>query len=167
VNATGEQQKGPTGESSADPRGAYTQINVLFPSPTVELPSAEKFNAFSEEAQKTILAAFRVEQQHRHNWMTTQQKQNHELNLLRQRHAFITRIVGMIIMLALTITIMGFGVWLVSAGATGWGASLIIASAAGLIGTAIYGHKARSSQAPPSEPFSSVTADRQLKPIDR
>jgi hypothetical protein len=32
-------------------QGAYTQINVLFPSPTVELPPAEKFNSFSEEAQ--------------------------------------------------------------------------------------------------------------------
>jgi len=32
-------------------QGAYTQINVLFPSPTVELPPAEKFNSFNEEGQ--------------------------------------------------------------------------------------------------------------------
>lgn len=53
--------------------GGYTQINVLFPSTSVELPSAEKFKEFPEEAQKTIIAAFRIEQQHRHQWLSAQQ----------------------------------------------------------------------------------------------
>ena len=60
--------------------GNYTQVNIMFPSNEVELPSADKFNAFPPDAQKAILVAFRGEQQERHAWLRQQQANDHEMN---------------------------------------------------------------------------------------
>jgi hypothetical protein len=73
----------------------YTQINFLFKSSAIELPSGDKLKEFPEPAQKAILGAFQAEQDHRREWIKTQQGNDHELNLLRQRHAFILRGAGM------------------------------------------------------------------------
>lgn len=75
------------------PPGPYTQINVLFPASSIELPSAEKFKEFPPEAQQAILAAFRIEQSYRHQWMSNQQANDHALNVLRQRHVFLVPII--------------------------------------------------------------------------
>lgn len=130
--------------------GGYTQINVLFPSTSVELPSAEKFKEFPEEAQKAILAAFRIEQQHRNQWLSTQQRNDHELNMLRQMHAFWIRLFGLVAIIVLVVASLGFGAWLIQMKETAWGVALILGSVATLIGTAIYGQRARSmpGQAP-------------------
>jgi uncharacterized membrane protein len=135
-------------------RDAYTQINVLFGSPSVELPSAEKFKEFPEEAQKSILAAFRIEQQHRHQWLSAQQTNDHALNMLRQRHAFWSRVLGLIAGVVLVLASFACGVWLIQMGQPLWGVACFIGSVAGLIGTAVYGHIARGS--PSHEPRTSM-----------
>jgi uncharacterized membrane protein len=141
------------------PQGPYTQINILFPASSIELPSADKFKEFPPEAQQAILAAFRIEQTHRHQWLGQQQANDHALNILRQKHAFWTRMVGIIAGVFLVATALGFSVWLIQMGQAIWGVAILIASVAGLIGTAIYGHKARfvptqepGSDQPPTAP---------------
>jgi TRAP-type C4-dicarboxylate transport system substrate-binding protein len=62
-------------------RPHYTQVNILFPSEQVELPSADKFKAFPAEAQKAILTAFEREQIERHLWLKNQQANEHTLNM--------------------------------------------------------------------------------------
>jgi uncharacterized membrane protein len=138
---TAEGSERPKGEARS---GAYTQINFLFPPSAVDLPSADKFKDFPPEAQQAILAAFRIEQTHRHQWVTNQQAHDHELNMLRQKHAFIIRVLGLIAALAIVLVSLGFGAWLIQMGQTIWGVAILLASIAGLIGTAIYGHKARN-----------------------
>ncbi len=59
----------------------YTQVNILFRATEVELPNADKFNAFPPDAQKALLMAFRTEQLQRHNWLQTQQNNDHALNM--------------------------------------------------------------------------------------
>lgn len=140
------------------PPAAYTQINVLFPQSSVELPSAEKFKAFPPEAQQTILATFRIEQQHRHQWMTNQQANNHALNMLRQKHAFLFRALGLIAGVVLVLSAFACGLWLVQLGQAILGVACFIVSVATLIGTAIYGHRARSM--PSQEPQEDTQATK-------
>jgi hypothetical protein len=57
----------------------------------------------------------------------------------------------------LVVAALAFSAWLIHMGQTIWGVAFLIASIGGLIGTAIYGHKARSGQqqgAPDAEPSS-------------
>ena len=130
--------------------GHYTQVNIMFPSTEVELPSADKFNAFPPDAQKAILIAFRSEQQERHAWLKRQQANDHELNTRSQIFSFSTKLAGTIGAAVIVSIMIAGGIWLVKAGASAWGVSLIIAAISGLVGTAIYGH--RNSQAQKQEP---------------
>jgi hypothetical protein len=130
--------------------GNYTQINVLFPSSQVELPSAEKFKAFPQEAQKAILEAFKIEQSERHPWLRNQQGNEHALNMQSGRHYFRWRIVGTISGSIILVAALGFGSWLVKNGASGAGVFLMLAAIGTMIGSAIYGHK--SSNVPPVKP---------------
>ena len=120
----------------------YTQVNILFPSSQVELPAADKFKAFPEEAQKAILAAFALEQKDRHEWLKEQQKIDFELNSKAQSFNFYWRLAGMITGTIIVIATLYFGVSLIKAGASSTGVAMIIATIATLIGTAIYGHRA-------------------------
>lgn len=143
-------------ESEDSPTGNpphYTQINFLFKSNAIELPSGAQFKEFPEPAQKAILDAFQSEQEHRREWIKTQQRNDHELNLLRQRHVFALRGAGMLAGFVLVLASLGSGVWLIHTGATPEGVGVILAGVATLIGTAIYGHKARNSRSHhPKEP---------------
>ena len=53
--------------------------HIMFPASEVELPSADKYNAFPPEAQKAILAGFQLEQTERHAWLKNQQRNDHAL----------------------------------------------------------------------------------------
>ena len=128
--------------------GHYTQVNILFPASEVELPPAERFTAFPPEAQKAILDAFQREQMERHAWLKNQQANEHALNLLDQKHYFIWRLSGTLIGGFLTLGTIALGAWLVAHGAGATGVSMMIVAAAGLVGTAIYGHKALSGKEP-------------------
>ena len=143
------------GSKREAPSGAYTQINFLFPPSAVDLPSADKFKEFPPEAQQAILAAFRIEQTHRHQWVTNQQGNDHALNMLRQKHAFLIRVFGLGAALAIVVASLGFAAWLIQMGQTIFGVAVLLASVGALIGTAIYGHKARSvpqPEAPTAQP---------------
>jgi uncharacterized membrane protein len=107
------------------PQGRYTQINFLFQGSSIELPSAEKFKEFPTEAQQAILAAFRIEQTHRHQWLTNQQGNDHELNILRQKHAFWFRVIGIIAGVVLVVAALGFSAWLIHLGQTAWGVAFL------------------------------------------
>jgi hypothetical protein len=133
----------------ADPR--YTQINILFPSNHVELPEADKFNAFPPDAQKAILTAFEREQTERHAWFKNQQRNDHQLNVYEQRYQFVWRQTGTICGALLTLSTIGLGAWLVRNGAGATGVAMMIGAAAVLIGTAVYGHRAHRDHASPSE----------------
>jgi len=121
--------------------GHYTQVNILFPSSQVELPSADKFNAFPPEAQAAILAAFEREQTERHAWLKQQQHNDHDLNKQSSRNYFYWRITGTISGTLIVLTALGGGIWLVKNGASAIGVFLLIAAIGGIIGTAIYGHR--------------------------
>ncbi len=136
-------ERSPRGPQSVPRPGNYTQVNILFPSGQVELPSAEKFKAFPPEAQKAILTAFEREQIERHAWLKNQQANEHQLNLQSGRHFFIWRLTGTIAGAVLAISALVAGAWLVKNGASAVGAMFIILAVAGLVGTAIYGHRAQ------------------------
>jgi hypothetical protein len=126
-------------------RPHYTQVNILFPSEQVELPSADKFKAFPPEAQKAILVAFEREQIERHRWLANQQTNEHALNMQSERHFFVWKMAGLIGGVVLALGVLGSGAWLVAHGASTIGTATIIAAVAGLVGTAIYGHKANTA----------------------
>jgi uncharacterized membrane protein len=134
------------------PATAYTQINFLFPQSSVELPSADKFKEFPPEAQKVILETFKLEQHHRHQWITTQQTNNHAINMLRQKHAFWNQISNRVAGVVLVLAAFVCGLLLIQMGQTIWGVGCFIVSVAILIGTAVYGHKARSAPIQESQP---------------
>ncbi len=125
--------------------GNYTQINVLFPSSQVELPTAEKFKAFPPEAQTAILEAFKIEQSERHVWLRNQQGNEHALNMQSGRHYYRWRISGTVCGTIVVIAALWFGSWLVKNGASGVGVFLMLAAIGGMIGSAIYGHNANST----------------------
>jgi hypothetical protein len=57
--------------------------------------------------------------------------------------------------LVIVLASLGFSAWLIQMGQTIWGVAVLIASVGGLIGTAIYGHKARNvplSESPSAKP---------------
>jgi uncharacterized membrane protein len=130
----------------------YTQVNILFPASQVELPAADKFAAFPPEAQKAILLAFNKEQNQRHEWLRTQQKIDHDLNTRSQLFNFFWKISGMVSGVIIILAMIGFGVYLIKIGASAFGVSMIISAIAGLVGTAVYGHRAISPQQQPSKP---------------
>ena len=130
------------------PTGNYTQVNILFPSEQVELPPAEKFNAFPAEAQRAILSAFDREGIARHEWLKTQQKNEHEFNMQGGRHFFIWRMSGAIMGGILAITFLIGSIILVKSGASVIGIAMMLTAMAGIVGTAIYGHKVAIQQAP-------------------
>lgn len=146
-------ERSPRGPRAVSRPGSYTQVNILFPSEQVELPSAEKFKAFPPEAQKAILAAFEREQMERHAWLKNQQANEHELNLQSGRQYFIWRLTGTIAGAVLAISSLVAGAWLVKNGASAIGAMFMILAVAGLVGTAIYGHRAQkiATQAEPAD----------------
>lgn len=141
---------------SAPPRSLpaqnYTQINVMFPASQVELPSADKFNAFPEPAQEAILAGFRAEQAERHAWLQRQQKNEHELNMGAQRWAGTVQVLGLLSGVAIVGTILWGGIILLKAGASSGGIALIVTALAGLVGTAVYGHRAKAQRNEPKAP---------------
>ena len=122
--------------------GNYTQVNIMFPSSEVELPPAEKFNAFQPEAQKAILIAFRNEQQSRHAWLKQQQSNDHELNTRSQAFRFISAVAGTVAAAAIVIILLVGGIWLLKVGISAYGVALILAAIGGVVGTAVYGHNA-------------------------
>ena len=126
--------------------GRYTQINVLFPSSQLELPSADKFKAFPPEAQSAILEAFRLEQAERHAWLKNQQANEHSLNMQSGRHNFRWRVVGTICGMIVLISALGFGSWLVKNGASGVGVFLLLTAIGAMIGSAIYGQKSTAQE---------------------
>lgn len=134
--------------------GNYTQINVLFPSSQVELPPADKFNAFPPEARTAILEAFKLEQSERHAWLKNQQANEHCLNMQSGRHNFRWRVVGTICGMVVLIAALAFGSWLIKNGASGAGVFLLIVAVGTMIGSAIYGQsqKAPDNPNPPEKP---------------
>ena len=124
----------------------YTQVNVQFPSEQVELPPAEKFNAFSPEAQKAILAAFEKEQTQRHAWLKNQQAIDHSLNTQKVRYVFWWRLNGTFCGTIIVLSTIGLGAWLVKGGASAVGVSMMIGATGGLIIAAIYGHTSNGHQ---------------------
>ena|SRR5437867_921802 len=125
-------------------RSPQTKARLALESPVSE---AEKFKAFPPEAQKAILIAFDREQTERHAWLKTQQKNDHEFNLQSEKHFSVWKMTGTIAGFTIIVLAMFFGVWLIKSGASAFGASLIITAIAGLIGTAVYGHYAKSIEA--------------------
>ena len=121
----------------------------MFPSSEVELPPAERLNAFGAEAQRAILAGFEREQKERHAWLKIQQANDHALNLQAQNFYFWWRLSGTIIAGILAVVTIGLGAWLVSKGASGTGIAMMLVAAATVIGTAVYGHKAAEKENPP------------------
>lgn len=138
------------GERGETPRqdAHYTQVNIMFPASEVELPAAEKFNAFPPEAQKAILVGFQREQMERHNWLKSQQKNDHQINVNAQKFAFITQNLGTAIGGAVIITMLIVGTILILNGAAAEGVALFIMNVGGLIGVAIWGHKERAKEGP-------------------
>ena len=118
----------------------------------MELPPADKYTAFPEEAQKAILVGFSLEQKNRHEWLKEQQRIDFKLNSRAQGFNFFWRLAGMIIGATIIIFTMYFGVNLIKAGASASGVAMIIAAIATLIGTAIYGHKATTRRIPGNQP---------------
>lgn len=117
----------------------YTQINVMFPSDQVELPSAEKFTAFPPEAQKAILEAFKIEQSERHSWLKNQQSNEHALNMLHGKYYYRWKLAGTVGGILIVLVALVGGCWLVLNHASGIGVSLMIGSITALALAAIYG----------------------------
>jgi hypothetical protein len=135
------------------PQPQYTQVNILFPASQVELPPAEKFNEFPPDAQKAILEAFKTEQLQRHTWLRNQQHNDHQLNALIQNNYFKWRIAGLICATLLSLAVFAIGAILVLYGAPVIGVATLVGAVAGLVGTAIYGHRiSTTAQAQPSHP---------------
>jgi hypothetical protein len=124
----------------------------MFPASEVELPSADKFNAFPPEAQKVILLGFQREQMERHNWLKNQQKNDHQINLHAQRFAFVTQNLGTIMGAAVLIVLIIAGTTMILRGIPTAGASVLIATLGGFIGIALYGHHERTKAAPAPAP---------------
>ncbi len=119
----------------------YTQINILFPTGGLELPPAERFNAYPREAQQVVLEAFQREQKERLAWLANQQSHDYTLNLLARKQYFVWRLAGLLTSGFLTLTALVLGAWLVAHGAGGTGVAMMLGAAAALIGTAVYGHR--------------------------
>jgi hypothetical protein len=126
----------------------YTQVNILFPATQVELPPAEKFNAFPPDAQKAIIDAFKTEQLQRHTWLRNQQHNDHQLNTLTQNNYFKWRMAGLICATILSTVIFAIGAILVLFGAPVVGVAVLISAVAGLVGTAIYGQRVVTASQP-------------------
>ena len=141
--------------------GNYTQINVLFPSSQVELPPADKFNAFPPEAKKAILDAFNREQAERHKWLTNQQNNEHALNMQSGKYNYRWRIMGTTMGAIVLISAIGFASWLVKNGASTIGVFLMLTAIGAMIGSAIYGQKSSSSNSNPSESDKSESDGKQ------
>ncbi len=79
---------------------------------------------------------------------------------------FWFRLLGLVAGLLLVITAFGFSAWLIQMGQTSWGVALLVASVAGLIGTAVYGQKARSTpiQGPVEAPQTTTAPQLAQKP---
>lgn len=121
------------------PAGSYTQVNIVFPSAQVELPSPDKFKAFPPDAQKVILDAFQNETAQRHEWIRSQQANDHELNLASESHYFAWRMTGTIGGAILSISLLVGGIWLVKNGASAIGAASMLLSISTVVLAAIYG----------------------------
>ena len=132
-------------------RPHYTQVNILFPSEQVELPDANKFKAFPPEAQKAILIAFEKEQTERHLWLKNQQMNEHLLNMQNGKHFFVWKLSGLAGGVLLSIVIFVTGAWLVAHGASTIGIAAMITTVAGLVGTAVFGHKSKGSESKDSD----------------
>ena len=140
MSVEGQQEVSPTSiPSPKKMEGHYTQINVMFPSSQVELPSAEKFKDFPPEAQKAILAAFDREQAERHLWLRNQQSNEHALNMQSGRHYYRWRIAGTVCGSLVVIASLGFGSWLVANKASGVGVFLMLIGIGSMVGAAIWG----------------------------
>jgi hypothetical protein len=136
----------------AVPHPQYTQVNILFPATQVELPPAEKFNAFPPEAQKAILEAFKTEQIQRHNWLRNQQHIDSKLNTKTSDNYFKWRMAGLFCATILALGVFVLGAILVLFGAPAIGVAVLISAVAGLVGTAIYGQRVTTAAAKASGP---------------
>lgn len=134
------------------PETHYTQVNIMFPASVVELPSADRYNAFPPEAQKAILEGFKREQAERHAWLKTQQHNEHVLNLNAQRHTFVSQNLGTICGTLIVLSLIGLGAMLVHMGVPAAGGALIVTAIGGVIGVAVYGHRETVKTAAPKEP---------------
>ncbi len=88
------------------------------------MPDADKFNAFPPDAQKALLMAFRTEQLQRHNWLQTQQNNDHALNMRAQSNDFRLRIAGLVCATVrdrLAFTFLLIGAWLIPRRRSGGG----------------------------------------------
>lgn len=136
----------PAPQPAVPPQAAgqnYTQINVMFPASQVEMPDASKFNAFPEEAQRAILTAFRAEQIERHNWLKRQQENEHALNIGSQSWNGRIQLAGLLAAVVIISIILIGGIYLLKAGASAAGIATMLTALAALIGTAVYGHRAK------------------------
>jgi hypothetical protein len=130
----------------------YTQVNILFPATNVELPSADTYNAFPPEAQKALLEAFKFEQMQRHTYLRNQQQNDHELNQQTAGNYFKLRVAGLFCASILTLAILAAGIFLVKIGASLLGFAMLVTAIAGLIGTAVWGHRSKTIANAPEEP---------------
>ena len=126
----------------------YTQVNIMFPASEVELPAADKYNAFPPEAQKAILVGFQREQGERHAWLKNQQRNDHLLNLNAQRNAFISQNLGTVCGFTVILTMIILGAMLLLHGVSAAGFTMIVTAVGGVIGVAIYGHRETAKPAP-------------------
>lgn len=129
----------------------YTQVNIMFPASEVELPAADKYNAFPPEAQKAILAGFQREQIERHAWLKNQQRNDHLLNINSQRNAFISQNLGTICGFMVVLSMLVLGAILLLHGVSAAGFTMIVTAVGGVIGVAIYGHR-EATKRPPKKP---------------
>jgi len=137
----------------------YTQVNILFPATQVELPPADRFNAFPPEAKQAIIAAFTTEQLQRHTWLRNQQHNDHQLNTLIQNNYFKWRIAGLVCGTLLALAVFAIGAILVLFGAPIIGIATLVTAIAGLVGTAIYGHHIMTTPSSNSSPDDNQPAE--------
>lgn len=126
----------------------YTQVNILFEATEVELPDAEKFNGYPPEAQTALLVGFRTEQLQRHGWLSKQQDNDFRLNFRSIQQDFWMRLCGLFCALILALVFLRSGAQLILHGASAIGVVMLVGAISGLVGTAIYGHKALNAPQP-------------------
>ena len=146
-----EQVSGPGPKETLVGYTQNTQINFMFPATEVELPPADRFAAYPPAAQAALLAAFQREQSVRHQWLMKQQINEHELNIREQGSSSKLRMTGMICGTLIVLSAIILGAWLIKNGAGAQGITVVLMALTGLVGTALYGHRAASASGSPVE----------------
>ncbi len=82
----------------------------------------------------------------RNDYLDGMCQKDHRVSRMRaQSNDFRLRIAGLVCATVLAFTFLLIGAWLIYGGAPAVGVSLLVTAVAGLVGTAVYGHKAVKS----------------------